>query len=193
MFGLVAGSLGTVTIVLLFAAGTPSTPPLAGAHWTGSFSPRELFNPYNAESTFGGCGECLGCIGGPPIGFAHVWCLLGWGPTWGEDHCNTCYVGGCDHPSGCGGFGLRDSAVPETGEGKLDQDVAAAEEAILDGGLKAAGAVLALMRLYPERVTLNVGRNALQVTALCSPARIAANIPLSASVMKAIVSQLESD
>lgn len=137
-------------------------------------APTELHDPYEV---LGGCGECLSCIPPDPA-FGHVFWEWAYGPKWGEMHM-SCYIGPCDHPP-CGLALDRDRGDMDD---RSRQVLASVEHEVVDGRPVSAATAALLLRLYPERVSLNEARSALQMHSTCSPERIVAHVPLSQTGM----------
>lgn len=142
------------------------------------------------------CGACHNCIFPGP--FQHE--FFAWGSWYperaGGNH--SCILSPCDHPP-CG-LGLRlgpDSARVLTAQTWHDRDAGEADRAfsavaarVQRGDLAAVDAIVRLVVAYPDRVSLNRQRGALQLQAACGLGVVAGHLPLTTRVVEQVGRQI---
>lgn len=128
--------------------------------------PHSLHNPYVNPFQVG-CGDCWACEGG------HTFDLepRGDGPKSGFDH--GCYPISCVE-NACGGFDDLSAATNDTES--AERELLRAARLVSQGD---ASALVRLLSQHPDRVSINRGRAALQISASCSSRSIMAHVPLT--------------
>lgn len=153
-----------VTIALLFSLAAMARPAISPAN-----PPEGDLAALNLAQLW--CGECLVCIDAP---YGHEFFQNGYGPLAGGYH--SCLIfEPCVHQA-CGIGANVETGKP--GEQDLGADYAASRNAILAGGVPAVAAAMRLVEMYPDRVSYNASRGAIQITANCNHSIIAAHLEL---------------
>ncbi len=147
---------------------------------SGAPKPVELTDPYTPSlAVLVACGHCHTCTE-PGVGQGH------------DMHNQTPYdLEGGDHPCfgnvSCGVHWACGTGGEENDEAQFQAMLTALED-VGRGDVKAA---VALLDAYPQHVHFNANRSRIQVSALCSSAKIVAQAPLSTAQLQAVQESVE--